>query len=133
MEMTLYWQCLVEYFQADMAEELDLILPELSTFCAYVETYCQTQKDEMDKFELMEFQYKLLSLVEILYSFDLGDEIGRGNLQKLLAKLVTNFNLNEKVIEVMIRCSENLLTDQNARHQVHIVKSYNSSLNLFVH
>uniref|UniRef100_A0A1B0GBP7 Nuclear condensin complex subunit 3 C-terminal domain-containing protein n=1 Tax=Glossina morsitans morsitans TaxID=37546 RepID=A0A1B0GBP7_GLOMM len=117
MEMTLYWQCLVEYFQADMAEELDLILPELSTFCAYVETYCQTQKDEMDKFELMEFQYKLLSLVEILYSFDLGDEIGRGNLQKLLAKLVTNFNLNEKVIEVMIRCSENLLTDQNARHQ----------------
>uniref|UniRef100_A0A1A9Z578 Nuclear condensin complex subunit 3 C-terminal domain-containing protein n=1 Tax=Glossina pallidipes TaxID=7398 RepID=A0A1A9Z578_GLOPL len=117
MEMTLYWQCLVEYFQADMAEELDLILPELSTFCAYVENYCQTQKDEMDKFELMEFQYKLLSLVEILYSFDLGDEIGRGNLQKLLAKLVTNFNLNEKVIEVMIRCSENLLTDQNARHQ----------------
>ncbi|KAL9918081.1 condensin complex subunit 3-like [Glossina fuscipes fuscipes] len=117
MEMALYWQCLVEYFQADMVEELDLILPELSIFCAYVETYCQMQKDEMDKFELMEFQYKLLSLVEILYSFDLGDEIGRGNLQKLLAKLVTNFNLNEKVIEVMIRCSENLLTDQNARHQ----------------
>uniref|UniRef100_A0A1A9WQH7 Nuclear condensin complex subunit 3 C-terminal domain-containing protein n=1 Tax=Glossina brevipalpis TaxID=37001 RepID=A0A1A9WQH7_9MUSC len=117
VEMGLYWQCLTEYFQTDMTLELDFILPELSTFCAYVETYCQMQKEEMDKFELMEFQYTLLSLVEILYSFDMGDEVGRGNLQKLLAKLLTDFSLNEKVIEVIVRCAENLLTDQNARHQ----------------
>uniref|UniRef100_A0A1A9WZL3 Nuclear condensin complex subunit 3 C-terminal domain-containing protein n=1 Tax=Glossina brevipalpis TaxID=37001 RepID=A0A1A9WZL3_9MUSC len=116
METALYWQCLTKYFQSEMAEQLDLILPELSTFCAYVEAYCQTQKD-MNVPEFMEFQYTLLSLVEILYSFDLGDEVGRGILQKLLAKIVTNLNLNEKIVEAIVRCAENLLTDQNARHQ----------------
>uniref|UniRef100_W8B3V5 Condensin complex subunit 3 n=1 Tax=Ceratitis capitata TaxID=7213 RepID=W8B3V5_CERCA len=117
MEIALYWQCLTEFLQAEMAEEFDVIVPELSTFCTYVEKYCHSQKPDMDKFELMEFQYKLLSLMEILYTFDLGDEIGRGNLQKLLAYLLKTFRLEEKVIEVIVRCAENLITDQNTRIQ----------------
>ena len=101
-----------------MAEELDYIIPELSTFCAYVESYCQSRKTEMDKFEAMEFQYILLSLLEILYLYDLGDEIGRSNLRNLLLHLLKNCTLDEKVVEVIIKCSENLITDQNTRHQV---------------
>lgn len=118
LEMAFYWQCLTEYLQNEMAEELDQVIPELSTFCSYVESYCQTRKSEMDKFEAMEFQYILLSLMEILYTFDLGDEIGRGNLQKLLHHLLKNYSLDEKVIEVIVKCSENLITDHNTRHQV---------------
>ncbi|XP_039954623.1 condensin complex subunit 3 [Bactrocera tryoni] len=117
MEIALYWQCLTEFLQAELAEEHDLIVPELSTFCTYVEKFCHQQKPDMDKFELMEFQYKLLSLTEMLYTFDLGDEIGRGNLQKLLAYLLKTFRLDEKVIEMIVRCTENLITDQNARIQ----------------
>lgn len=79
----------------------------------------------MDKFEVMEFQYKLLSLTEMLYTFDLGDEIGRGNLQKLLAYLLKTFRLDEKVIEMIVRCTENLITDQNARIQVSITFIFN--------
>ncbi|XP_036332520.1 condensin complex subunit 3 [Rhagoletis pomonella] len=120
MEIALYWQCLTEFLQSEMAEEFDLIVPELSTFCTYVEKYCQSQKPDMDKFELMEFQYKLLSLMEILYTFDLGDEIGRGNLQKLLSYLLKTFRLDEKVIEVVVRCAENLISDQNARIQLFV-------------
>ena len=37
MEIALYWQCLTEFLQAELAEEHDLIVPELSTFCTYVE------------------------------------------------------------------------------------------------
>ncbi|XP_014086147.2 condensin complex subunit 3 [Bactrocera oleae] len=117
MEIALYWQCLTEFLQAELAEEHDLIVPELSTFCTYVEKFCHLQKPDMDKFEVMEFQYKLLSLTEMLYTFDLGDEIGRGNLQKLLAYLLKTFRLDEKVIEMIVRCTENLITDQNARIQ----------------
>ncbi|XP_011181583.2 condensin complex subunit 3 isoform X2 [Zeugodacus cucurbitae] len=117
MEIALYWQSLTEFLQTELAEEHDLIVPELSTFCTYVENFCHLQKADMDKFELMEFQYKLLSLTEMLYTFDLGDEIGRGNLQKLLAYLLKTFRLDEKVIEMIVRCTENLITDQNARIQ----------------
>lgn len=118
LETAFYWQCLAEYLQNEMAEELDYIIPELSTFCAYVESYCQSRKTEMDKFEAMEFQYILLSLLEILYLYDLGDEIGRSNLRNLLLHLLKNCTLDEKVVEVIIKCSENLITDQNTRHQV---------------
>lgn len=95
--------------------------------CIYIHPYrfCHLQKPDMDKFELMEFQYKLLSLTEMLYTFDLGDEIGRGNLQKLLAYLLKTFRLDEKVIEMIVRCTENLITDQNARIQVSIILKFN--------
>lgn len=118
LETAFYWQCLAEYLQNESAEELDNIIPELSIFCAYVESYCQSRKTEMDKFEAMEFQYILLSLLEILHLYDLGDEIGRSNLQNLLLHLLKNYTLDEKVVEVIIKCSENLITDQNSRHQV---------------
>ena len=118
LETAFYWQCLAEYLQNEGAEELDFIIPELSTFCAYIESYCQSRKTEMDKFEAMEFQYILLSLLEILYLYDLGDEIGRTNLHNLLLYLLKNCILDEKVVEVIIKCSENLITDQNTRHQV---------------
>ncbi|XP_075166347.1 chromosome associated protein G [Haematobia irritans] len=117
IELSFYWQCLIEYLQTEMAEELDLIIPELSVFCSYVEDFCQSHKREMDKFEAMEFQYILLSLMEILHAYDLGDEIGRGNLQKLLECLLKNYNLDEKVIEVIVKCAENLITNQDRRHE----------------
>lgn len=118
IETAFYWHCLTEHLQNEMAEELDLVIPELSVFCSYVEAYCLSRKREMDKFEAMEFQYILLSLMEILYTFDLGDEIGRGNLQNLLENLLKNFSLDEKVVEVIVKCAENLITNQDARHQV---------------
>lgn len=117
LEMAFYWQCLTEYLQSEMAEELDQVIPELSVFCAYVETFYQKRKPLMDKFEAMEFQFVLLSLIEILHTYDLGDEIGRGKLQDLMLFLLKNCILDEKVIEVLVKCSENLITDQNLRHQ----------------
>ncbi|XP_058983219.1 condensin complex subunit 3 isoform X2 [Musca domestica] len=117
IETAFYWQCLTEHLYNEMAEEIDLIIPELSVFCSYIDAYCRTRKREMDKFEAMEFQYILLSLMEILHMFDLGDEIGRGNLQNLLENLLKNYSLDEKVVEIIVKCAENLMTNQDTRHQ----------------
>ena len=124
LEVAIYWQGLSAFLQDEMAEEFDFVLPELTTFCGYVQHFCRLQKSEMDKFEMMEFQYTLLSLVEILYGYDLGDEIGRGNLQKLLHYLLKDCILEEKVIEKLVRCVENLITDQGARMLVRLCSNY---------
>lgn len=118
LENTFYWKCLIEHFQNEMAEELDTIIPELSVFCKYVEAFCNSKDSEMDKFQQLQFQYIQFALIEILYMYDLGDEVGRDNVQKLLKHLLRNCPINKESIEVIIKCMENIITDLQVRHQV---------------
>ncbi|KAH8353986.1 hypothetical protein KR067_007681 [Drosophila pandora] len=137
VEMLLYWQCLSDYLET-VPHETDPVLPELSVFCTYVEKFCQFQKPDMDKFAQVEFQNMLLSLVEILQSYDLGDEIGRGNLRKLVHTLLKDCLLDHKIVGVLVRCMEQLETDMNDRMQFFIEIIYdlcelNTKQNELVH
>ncbi|KAL7738641.1 hypothetical protein ACLKA6_006932 [Drosophila palustris] len=120
VELLLYWQCLSSYLQQSMADEFELILPELSVFCDYVKKFCQFQKPDMDKFAQIEFQCMLLSLVEILQSYDLGDEIGRENMKELITHLLKECLLDHKIVAVLVRCMELLVGDVSARMQLFI-------------
>jgi len=62
----------------------------------------------------------LLSLVEILESYDLGDEIGRGNMRLLISNLLKDCLLDHKIVCVLVRCMEQLITDMNDRMQFFI-------------
>ncbi|XP_043642298.1 condensin complex subunit 3 [Drosophila teissieri] len=119
VELLLYWQCLSEYLDTE-APEMESVLPELSVFCTYMEKFCQFQKPDMDKFAQVEFQNMLLSLVEILESYDLGDEIGRGNMRLLISNLLKDCLLDHKIVRVLVRCMEQLITDMNDRMQFFI-------------
>ncbi|XP_034652174.1 condensin complex subunit 3 isoform X1 [Drosophila subobscura] len=138
VELLLYWQCLGEYLESTQADESDQVLPELSVFCSYVEKFCQFQKPNMDKFAQIEFQSMLLSLVEILDSYDLGDEIGRGNMKTLISSLLKDCLLDHKIVRVLVRCMEKLITDLNDRMQFFIEIIYetcdlNTKQNELVH
>ncbi|XP_055374016.1 condensin complex subunit 3 isoform X2 [Condylostylus longicornis] len=126
IEVSIYWICLIEYLQQQMADEIDVIIPELSTFCLYILKFCELRKlsNDDDKWRKMENQYILLGLMEIVYTFDLGDEIGRENLKQLLGTLLKNHDINGKVVEMVVRCAENLITNQEDRLQffVDIIK-----------
>ncbi|KAH8279370.1 hypothetical protein KR026_008207 [Drosophila bipectinata] len=137
VELLLYWQCLSDYLET-VPQETDPVLPELSVFCTYVEKFCQFQKPDMDKFAQVEFQNMLLSLVEILQSYDLGDEIGRENLRKLIQTLLKDCLLDHKIVAVLVRCMEQLETDMNDRMQFFIEIIYdlcelNTKQNELVH
>ncbi|XP_037713244.1 condensin complex subunit 3 [Drosophila subpulchrella] len=119
VELLLYWQCLSEYLETE-APETESVLPELSVFCNYMDKFCQFQKPDMDKFAQVEFQNMLLSLVEILESYDLGDEIGRGNMRLLISSLLKDCLLDHKIVCVLVRCMEQLITDMNDRMQFFI-------------
>ncbi|XP_017125626.2 condensin complex subunit 3 isoform X1 [Drosophila elegans] len=119
VELLIYWQCLSEFLETEQPE-MESVLPELSVFCNYVDKFCQFQKPDMDKFAQVEFQNMLLSLVEILQSYDLGDEIGRGNMRQLIAALLKDCLLDHKIVCVLVRCMEQLITDLNDRMQFFI-------------
>ncbi|XP_033250695.1 condensin complex subunit 3-like [Drosophila miranda] len=138
VKLLLYWQCLGDYLESTQADESDQVLPELSVFCTYVNKFCESQKPDMDKFAQIEFQNMLLSLVEILDSYDLGDEIGRSNMKTLIKNLLKDCLLDHKIVRVLVRCMEKLITDLNDRMKFFIEIIYetcdlNTKQNELVH
>lgn len=78
----------------------------------------------MDKFAQIEFQSMLLSLVEMLETYDLGDEIGRDNLKELISHLLRECLLDPKIVAVLVRCMEQLVSDVTARMQYFLTIIY---------
>lgn len=73
-----------------------------------------------DRWTIQENQYKFFTLVEILLTFDLGDEIGRQNLKNFITNVFATEILNECVVEKLVRCIEYLIPDQDTRLQYFI-------------
>lgn len=117
LESTIFWLSLVEYLNEQDSDDIDKVLPELSTFCDYIRKYFEADNSTMDKWEKMEFQYILLSLLEILCQYDLGDEIGRETLKTMLCDLFTTCDLEENSVKLISSCFENLISDHDGRIQ----------------
>lgn len=115
LELLVYWQSLVDFFIAKEADELEMILPEMTYMCSYITSFYNSQKTEMDKFEKMEFNYKLVSLFEIILSMDFGDEFGKQQLLQLIGHLINNFDLDEKMVQIAVSCSEKCIEDPDKR------------------
>lgn len=102
--------------------------------------YCTSyDKHERDNWKKLKTQYILLTLIEILLTYDLGDEIGRNHLKSLLKNILVNEVLDEHLIIKLINCVEYLFTEQDLRLQfiVEIIReiidsnSINNSTDLF--
>ncbi|KAL5286601.1 NCAPG family protein [Megaselia abdita] len=115
LELLVYWQSLVDFFIQKEANELDLILPEMTYMCSYITCFYSGQKTEMDKFEKMEFNYKLVSLFEIVLSMDFGDEFGKNQLMQLIRELINSFDLDENMVKIIVSCSEKCIEDPDKR------------------
>lgn len=86
VENIVYWMCLIEYVQkvdADPNDEDDRIhdvICELNVYIAYLLEFINSIElptDSTESWEVEENEFKLLLLLDILMSFDLGDEVGR--------------------------------------------------------
>lgn len=88
--------------------------------------YCQgIEKGPIEKWKRINYQYVLLNLTEILLKFDLGDETGRQNLKNLFISLITKEDIEEKTVENIVRCVENLipLTSDRMQYFVDIIRN----------
>lgn len=71
----------------------------------------------MDKWQKLEHQYILLTLIEMLITYDLSDEFGRTNLKEFLSDILLSQDLEEPTVNRIIKCNEILIPDQDERLQ----------------
>ncbi|XP_019549483.3 condensin complex subunit 3 [Aedes albopictus] len=128
IETAVCWQALLEFLQKTESDELDNLMVDLSTFCNYVKVFAETptacnyirllaEDPSMitDKLQKMYFQSMLQILLEIVDSYDFGDEFGRETLKKILADVLCCCDLDEDNVKIILSIFERLIGDVETR------------------
>lgn len=116
-ETVLYWKCLVKYLQNESCtEELERILPELSTFCNYISDFLMTiSMPQTETWVNHMNKFILLQLFEITTTYDLSDEVGRKNLNDLIRNTLMGNFWTEKIIECIVAHLQYVIPDVHTR------------------
>ncbi|CAD1469487.1 unnamed protein product [Heterotrigona itama] len=116
-ETVLYWRCLVKYLQnGSCTEELERILPELSTFCNYISDFLMTISTPQNETWVNHMhKFILLQLFEITTTYDLSDEVGRKNLNDLIRNILMGNFWTEKIIECVVAHLQYIIPDVHTR------------------
>lgn len=94
------------------------LLPELSIFCDYILKFLSEAKYEGDKYKKLNFNYCILTLLEIAELYDFGDEMGRNKLQDVLRRILIEHPVSEHVIKQISVLMEQLVTDVERRLEI---------------
>lgn len=107
-ESSLFWRCLAQHLRKEGAEDaLDTILPELTTFCKYIQDYALGDvMDEGDAQETavrtMEKEFVTKQLIGMTMLFDLADDYGRQSLDHLVRDLLTSDKIGGSVVKGLV-------------------------------
>jgi len=102
-ETAMYWRVLAEFFAEQNGpgadEYLESILPELSPFCQYVRKYIlELEKDDEDG----NWEFVAKELISMTTIYDLGDEVGRQNLCRLVKDLLVSGKTPASFINALV-------------------------------
>ncbi|KAL1398235.1 hypothetical protein pipiens_009123 [Culex pipiens pipiens] len=119
IETAICWQALLEFLQHTESDELDAYMVDLMAFCNYIKTFADTptlcnyirqlaydSSMTTDKLQKMYFQSMMQVLLEIVASYDMGDEVGRENLKKVLADMLACGDLGEGNVKTIMAIFE---------------------------
>ena len=115
-ESVLYWRCLVEFLKNEnLTEEMDLILPELSFFCTYINDFNKTINNEENQHEFSTKRFIFRQLFEIAKLCDLADELGRTNLKELILQTLQKHRCTEKMCKCLVSLLDDVVPDVDSR------------------
>ncbi|XP_078038064.1 chromosome associated protein G [Augochlora pura] len=119
-ENIFYWKCLIKHFHHESSvEQLEMISPELSTFCTYISDYVASiSTDQSDVWMKHMQEFIHLQLFEIATMYDLSDEVGRKKLNELICNTLMSTYWSEKIIECVVTHLQKVLPDVNTRVDV---------------
>lgn len=111
IELSTYWCAMVKYFHKESTDDLDMIIPELSTYCQYLEAYLN--QCTYDRFVMF-------NLIEILECFDYSDETGKACLKNIIYIILKDKTVQKNIIEKLVNITESIITDIDVRLQVRL-------------
>ncbi|XP_035740285.1 condensin complex subunit 3-like [Vespa mandarinia] len=116
-ENCLYWRCVAKHFHSlSSLDALEKILPELSSFSAYINEFLiMISSETYEMLEKTAHQFILLQLFEIIKVYDLSDEAGRNNLSELILNVLLTDHCSKEIIECIVNHLENVIPDVNKR------------------
>lgn len=94
------------------------IVPELSVFCQVFEKFLNDYKPLSGaeaRYHRLNFNHCIIVLLEIAQLNDLGDEIGKDCLQKLMKKILMEFDISELVVKEISQVMELLIEKVDKR------------------
>ncbi|XP_055535074.1 condensin complex subunit 3 [Wyeomyia smithii] len=126
IETVICWQALLDFLQKTESDELESLMVDLSVFCQYIKVFTDNPSvcnyiriladdSSMIRLQKMYFQSMLQILLEIIDSYDFGDEFGRETLKKILADVLCNCDLAEKNVKTILAIFERLISDVETR------------------
>lgn len=115
-ENVVYWKCLVKHVQHESIEDMERVMPELSTFCTYISDF-HTKMSSSQSNTRVDFtqNFILLQLCEIVTIYDLSDEAGRKKLNDLICRILMSNHWSEKIIDCLVTHLVKVIPDVNTR------------------
>ncbi|EDS39163.1 condensin, XCAP-G'-subunit [Culex quinquefasciatus] len=114
IETAICWKALLEFIQHTESDELDAFA-DTPTLCNYIRQLVYDPSKTTDKLQKMYFQSMMQKLLEIAASYDLGDEVSRENLKKVLAEMLACGDLGEGNVKTIMVIFERLVGDVEER------------------
>ncbi|XP_031571204.1 condensin complex subunit 3-like [Actinia tenebrosa] len=122
-ETAFYWRCLGEHIKSlgvEGEDLLDLLLPEVSVFCQYVQGYTEKEYSsipEINEGQAMPQTFVAQQLLLLMGVVDLSDEVGRKRLGQLIHDLLVSPFIPESLVEVLLSRNNEVQEEEEARIQ----------------
>lgn len=108
----------MKYFRRKNAQELEAIVPELNVFCKYLEDYIKSKNSDMDTLQLIEYQYIVINLIDILQLYNFDDEMGRKSALRIIGCISRDLSVNLEGIEKLVQCTRSIIRNTPDFHGV---------------
>ncbi|RUS91586.1 hypothetical protein EGW08_000701 [Elysia chlorotica] len=106
-ESSFYWRSVVGYIQNqghEYEEQLDCVRPNCVAFCSYVQKFSEQLKNYTDMEKLLDLEFIMEQLLQLLSMMDLSDTASRKATEKLLHNLLVSECVGPSLISSILPC-----------------------------
>ncbi|XP_005090481.1 condensin complex subunit 3 [Aplysia californica] len=113
-ESAFYWRNVVQYVQQagnEYDEQLDKVRPNCLDFCDYLEGVTKQLMNCTDLDKMLDIEFMIQQLLQILLCMDLSDQASRKRAEKLLRNLLLSDHVGSSLVDHILPCLGQLHTD----------------------